>query len=443
MWKQIKESLWRVPGPDVARADGPPAGPATATVPHVRPHRESSALIEKLARALHRYGFSAQQVEDALSSVAGRLGVRGEFFATPTAIFAALETETDDETMLIRVDPGSVNLDKLSRLDRLTRQIAAGEVAPQAASDTIDAICNQPPRFKGKTRVLATALASAAAARFFGGGWREIVVCGAIGLVTGLLALLALRDARFRLFEPAAAFIAGMLASMAATLLPPTSVYVAMAGGLIVLFPGLTLTIAISELATQHLASGTARLMAAATLFMSIGFGVAVGLKAGAAIFGAAGAAAPIPLPVWTTAVAVIMASLSFVILFQATPRDTGWILGVCTLAFVGARVGAQLLGVETGAFIGALLVGAASGLHSRNFDRPSVVTSTPGIMMLVPGSVGFQSITDMLARDAVSGLQTAFTMIMTGVALVTGLFMARLLIPRRRWVTWWPRKER
>jgi uncharacterized membrane protein YjjP (DUF1212 family) len=409
----------------------------------VRPHREASALIEKLARALHRYGYSAQQVEDALSSVSQRLGVHGEFFATPTAIFAALETADHEQTMLIRVDPGSVNLDKLSRLDQLTRQIAAGEVGAAEASRTIDAICDPPPRFKGKARVLATALASAAAARFFGGGVREILVCGVIGLFTGLLGLLAIRDMRFRLFEPVAAFFAGVLASMAASLMPPTSVYVAMAGGLIILFPGLTLTIAISELATQHLASGTARLMAAATLFMSIGFGVAVGLKVGGAIFGTAAVAMPIALPVWTTAVAVLMASLSFVVLFQATPRDTGWIVGVCTLSFVGSRVGAQLLGIETGAFIGALLVGIASGLHSRNFDRPSVVTSTPGIMMLVPGSVGFQSITDMLARDAVSGLQTAFTMIITGVALVTGLFMARLLIPRRRWVTWWPRRER
>ncbi|HEX5131567.1 MAG TPA: threonine/serine exporter family protein [Candidatus Krumholzibacteria bacterium] len=400
-------------------------------------------MLEKLARALHRYGFSAQQVEDALALVSRRLGVDAEFFATPTAIFASVETADHAETLLIRVEPGSVNLDKLSRLDRLTRQIASGDVDPATGSRMVDEICAPPPRFKGKTRVLATALASATAARFFGGGWREIVVCACIGLVTGLLALLSVRDTRFRLFEPIAAFVAGAVASAAAALLPPTSVYVAMAGGLIVLFPGLTLTVAISELATQHLASGTARLMSAATLFMTIGFGVAVGLKAGAAVFGAAAVAAPIPLPAWTTAVAVVVASLSFVVLFQASPRDTGWILGVCSLSFVGARVGAQLLGIETGAFIGALLVGAVSGLHSRNFDRPSVVMSTPGIMMLVPGSVGFRSITDMLARDAVSGLQTAFVMIMTGVALATGLFMARLLVPRRRWVTWWPRKER
>jgi len=442
MWKQLKDSLWRVPGPDVARPEGP-AGPPGGGMPAPRPHRESPALIEQLARALHRYGYSAQQIEDALTLVAGRLGVRGEFFATPTAIFAALETADHDETMLIRVEPGSVNLDKLSRLDQLTRRIADGEVSAAEASATIDAIRSEPPRFKGKTRVLATAVVSAASARFFGGGWREMCVCGVIGFITGVLALLSVRDARFRLFEPVAAFVAGVLASMAAVVLAPTSAYVSMAGGLIVLFPGLTLTIAISELATQHLSSGTSRLMAAATLFMSIGFGVAVGLKAGAAVFGTVAAAAPIALPAWTTAIAVLMASLSFVVLFQASPRDIVWILGVCALAFVGARVGAQLLGVETGAFVGAMLVGIASGLYSRNFDRPSVVTSTPGIIMLVPGSVGFQSITDMLARDAVSGLQTAFTMIMTGVALVTGLFMARLLVPRRRWVTWRPRKER
>jgi len=443
MWKQLKDSLWRVPVDDADRAEGPAPGPVAAVSVGPRPHRESTALIEKLARALHRYGFSSQQVEDALTLVARRVGVRGEFFATPTAIFAALESAEADETMLIRVDPGSVNLEKLSRLDRLTREIAAGVVDLSTASDTIDGICHEAPRYKGKARVLATALASAAAARFFGGGWREIIVCGAIGLVTGLLALLAVRDVRLRFFEPIAAFIAGVIASMAAVIMAPTSIYVSMAGGLIVLFPGLTLTIAISELATQHLVSGTARLMAAATLFMTIGFGVAVGLKAGGFIFGTVPAAGAIALPAWSTAVAVVMASLSFVVLFQASPRDIGWILGVCALAFVGARVGAQTLGIETGAFVGALLVGIASGLHSKNFDRPSLVTSTPGIMMLVPGSVGFQSITDMLARDAVSGLQTAFTMIMTGVALVTGLFMARILIPRRRWVTWWPRKER
>jgi uncharacterized membrane protein YjjB (DUF3815 family) len=47
--------------------------------------------------------------------------------------------------------------------------------------------------------------------------------------------------------------------------------------GLIVLMPGLTLTVAMTELSTQHLASGTARLSAAFVTFLGMGFGVAVG----------------------------------------------------------------------------------------------------------------------------------------------------------------------
>jgi len=37
-----------------------------------------------------------------------------------------------------------------------------------------------------------------------------------------------------------------------------------------------------------------------------------------------------------------------------------------------------------------------------------------------------------MISNDPVRGLQTAFTMILTGVALATGLLVARLIVPRR-----------
>jgi uncharacterized membrane protein YjjB (DUF3815 family) len=231
-----------------------------------------------------------------------------------------------------------------------------------------------------------------------------------------------------------AAFVAGVTACAAAVLLPPTSLFIATCGGLIILLPGLTLTTAISELATRHLASGTARMMAAMMLFLSIGFGLAVGLKAGAAIFGVPPEVSPIPLPWWTLAVALLVAPLGFIVLFQAHPRDAGWIVAICALAFACARAGSETMGIAIGAFTGALAVGVASGAHSRWRNRPALVTATPGTLMLVPGSFGFRSITDMLAQDPVQGLQTAFTMILTAVALVTGLLMARLLVPRRRW---------
>ncbi len=433
MPNRFTEAFWRVnPRPDPQKVDEMRLADAPDKRPVARYGREAIAFIEKLARALHRYGLGAPNVEDALTLVADRLGIHGEFFATPTAIFASLDTGDMEQTIMIRVEPGSVNLDKLARLDRLAQDVATGAVTPGEASRMIDEIRATPPRFRGKTTAVASAIASAASARFFGGGWREMVVCGAIGLITGLLALVARRNKNFRVYEPVAAFVAGMGAIAAAVFMPPTSFYVAMAGGLIVLFPGLTLTTAISELATRHLQSGTSRLMAALILLVSIGFGAALGVETGRWLFGEAALVNPVSLPTWTLAIALLMASLGFTVLNQANPRDTGWIVFVCVLSFVGSRLGAQWIGVETGAFVGAVLVGIASGFFSRVRNSPALVTATPGTILLVPGSIGFRSITEMISNDPVRGLQTAFTMILTGVALATGLLVARLIVPRR-----------
>jgi uncharacterized membrane protein YjjB (DUF3815 family) len=121
-------------------------------------------------------------------------------------------------------------------------------------------------------------------------------------------------------------------------------------------------------------------------------------------------------------------------VLLQADPRDSLIIIVICVLAFACSRLGSRTLGIANGAFAGAFAVGVASGLVSRWRNRPALVTSTPGILMLVPGSVGFRSITNIIANDPVAGLQTALTMIITAVAIVTGLLLARVVVPRRSW---------
>jgi uncharacterized membrane protein YjjB (DUF3815 family) len=282
--------------------------------------------------------------------------------------------------------------------------------------------------------MLAFSAASATASRFFGGGWREFAVCAVIGMASGALALLAGKfPGNFRLFEPLAAFCAGVLAASAGALLVPTSVYVAMCAGLIVLIPGLSLTIGITELATRNLVAGTTRLTNALMVFLQIGFGVFVGLKTGAFFFGAPVVVEPAALPWWTLPIALVAATASFTVLFQAHPRDFGWITAAGALAFTGARLGAETMGVEMGAFIGALLVGLGSNLHARVFNRPATVTLIPGIILLVPGSVGFSSLSSLIADDIVSGMEMAFTMSIMGVALVTGLLLAGSIVSPRR----------
>ncbi len=393
----------------------------------------SIRLTLSLGRALHRYGTPTHQLEDALTLVADALECPGQFFVTPTAIFASFGEGDGEETQLLRAHPGQVNLERLRSLDDVIGAIVRREVDVAEAQRRLDAILTSGDRYGSVPTLLGFTLASATAARFFDGGIAEILGGTAIGLVTGLLALLARRATVVaRLFEPTAAFLAAIVASASASIFDASMIITVMAG-LIVLIPGLTLTISMIELATGHLVSGTARLAASVLMFVLIAFGVALGTRVGGTFLNAPLAEHVHALPAWTQWLALAVAPFAFTALFRAHPSDVAWIAVSGTLAFLGARAGARLLGPELGTFLGALVVGLASNVIARVAHRPVSVPLVPGIMLLVPGSLGFRSISMLLSEDVVSGVEFAFRMTLVAVALVTGLLLANVVVAPRR----------
>ena len=394
---------------------------------------EAEGLVEDLARALHRVGTPSHRFEEAMGWVVRRLGFEGQFFSTPTAIFAAFGKPGAQHTRLLRVEPGEVNLEKLSALDQELQHLVHGGGSLRQIARRVAALETAPPRYGAGITTLAFALASGTAARFFGGGILEIAAATGAGLAMGLLAVLVERvPAWGRLFEPGAAMLVTLLATSLAPGLHFAPFLVTLAG-LIVLVPGLTLTTAMTELSVRHLASGSARLSGALLTFLTIGFGVALGGRLGELLAGPRPMVEPVALPPWTELPALVLAAVAFTVLFRAHPRDVGWIFLGASLALMGARSGASLLGPELGAFVGALLLGMAGNAHARWARRPSAITQVPGLMLLVPGSMGFRSVASLLDHDTLAGVQTAFAMTLVAVALATGLLVANVLVPPRR----------
>lgn len=392
-------------------------------------------FVVDLARALHRYGTTAHRLENALNLVSRRLGLEAQFFSTPTAVFVSIQTPREPQTILIRVDPGKLDLGKLAELDAVAGQVLRGELTVTEAGWRVREITEAPERYGPWLTTFSFALASATAAEFFGGGWREILAGSAVGLLIGLYARLSgSRPALDRVFDPVAASLASFVATLLALWLPPLAVYTVTLSGLIVLVPGLSLTLAISELATRDLASGSARLAGTIMTFLAIAFGVALGAQLAWRLAGSwPTPVTPAGLPLWGELIALSLAPLGFVVLFRANLRDAPWIILSGLVAFLGVRFGGQFLGPQLGAFAGAAAVGAGSNLYARTFDRPAAVTQVPGIVFLVPGSVGFQSLSSLLEKDVVSGVGTAFQMTLVASALVTGLLVANVLVPPRK----------
>jgi len=362
------------------------------------------------------------------------LGLEAQFFSTPTSIMASFGPQDDQRTFMIRVEPGESDLGKLAGVDLVTREVLNRQITPDEGSARIVQIEAAPPRYGPAARTIAFGIVSGGAARFLGGGWHEIVASVVIGLVIGALALITKRQATLdRVFEPLAAFIASLLAAAIATTGFPVSVFLVTLSGVIVLIPGLMLTTAMTELSTRHLASGTARFMGALVLLLGIAFGIALGAKTASLAIGAPPLVAVANLPEWTLLLSLLISPLGFAVLLKAEKRDIPWVMLAGIVAFGGARVGSDVFGPELGAFVGGLVTGIGSNWYARLTNRPAQITLVPGLLLLVPGSVGLSSLASLLDRNVTVGVESAFRMELIAVSLVAGILIANVISPRRR----------
>lgn len=428
--------MTRQEAPDSRAGDGPVVAPAPASR-RGRPSLEGTAgiaFVMELGVALHRFGTPADRLEAAMTGMARHLGLEAQIFSTPTSIMAGFGPLASQRTAVVRIEPGEVNLERLAALDRVAGEVARGKLDVVDGVDRVREIVAAPPRYGPALMVPAGALLSASAARFLGGGWQEVAAGGAIGLVTGALSLAFRRSiSGSRLFELCAATAAAAMAHAALVAGMTMSLQVAVLAGLIALVPGLTLTVAMTELATRNLASGTSRMVAAAVVFLQITFGVALADIVMTKVFGAPPVAFGTHLPVWTEPIALLTFVPGAVVMLGAHPRDALPIAVASAAGYYAARIGSGLLGPELGAAIGAFALAAGSNVYARLADRPAMIPLVPGLLLLVPGSMGLRSLSAMLERDVVTGIDTAFAMILVGVSLVAGLLMATASVPPRR----------
>jgi len=388
-------------------------------------------FVLAFARGLQTCGAAAHRLENALETCSHSLGIEGQFFATPTSVFCAFGRLEEQRVHLLRINAGDVDLGRLTELYEVWGNVQSGRVGARDAAGRVRGIL-APGRSRHPGLVLAChAGASATAACFLGGGAPEAAVAAVLGMAVGLAT--GLRRRLDRVIEPLAAFactLAVALVGLRVPLLRDATVI----AGIIVLLPGFSLTVAISELAYGHLAAGTARLMGAAITFLMLGVGVALGVQVAAYVAPAPLRLPPGPAPPWPwLALSVGVAALSFHVLFRARPRDGGYVVLTCAAAVAGARLGAVLLGPELGMFLGALAVGILSNLMARARKTPSAVTGTPGLMVLVPGSLGLRSFSALVERETMPGIETAFAALLVASSLVTGLLVANFLVRTRR----------
>ncbi|KAI8918345.1 hypothetical protein DFJ77DRAFT_428264, partial [Powellomyces hirtus] len=396
-------------------------------------------FLIKLSRAFAVYGSPSHRLEHNLRSVSDALDVESNFVVLPGLILISFGNEDHSSSTHLVKAPQGFNMAKLTAVNFLCRDLTDGSVMIDQALERLSEIRlgqdYSRPVFLSTFPIVSFGIAIIG----FKANWLESGMSAILGLVVGLLCLAAERYPSFTyLLDFVAALIVGLLVRGFKSLTGASCMdeTVVVLSALAILLPGLSLTISIIEISTRNMVSGTVRMFHALFTAMLLGFGMSVGplvWDAGISMDRAADCPIGEVSPYWIFLIFPVM-SVCICIFFQAHRNQ--WMimmvvsaLGFVTSYFLNDVEAFKKNGGQIPMVLSALAIGLASNMYARISHDVAVAPILAGILLLVPGSVGVRSTLGFLGANTTGGSNFAFQMLIIGMSITIGLFVATLLV--------------
>ncbi|MFT4247913.1 MAG: threonine/serine exporter family protein [Pseudomonas sp.] len=398
------------------------------------------AFVTEIAGRLHSYGTTAQRLEAAVIALSQQLGLDCEPWSNPTGIILSFSDPTkaigsSDITRVVRLAPGQNDLHKLSVADHIADSVANGRMSIAQGHTALRQLDRAMSRRGQALQIVAYGLAAAGVAGLWKLPWLDIATASAIGLLIGLLTQYTdRRPATKEAGEALAGLLAGGVATLVASIAGSLNLNTVIIASLVVLLPGMSLTNAVNELASQHWVSGTARLAGAVTTVLKLTVGAVIAVTLAQWLGLQPQVRASRPQAHWMEWASLLVAAYAFAVLFKPHRRDYLWVMAAAIASYVIARFAGQAWGSPAGVFLSAMLLTAAGNLFGRVIQKPGALIRLPGIIMLVPGSTSLRGFLNLVQQQNVDVGQAALLAVTNIVmALVAGLLFGNLLVPARK----------
>ena len=398
-------------------------------------------FLKRYARQLHSAGVPAHQFERMMTALADKLGFNCQVLSSPTAIFLSFHYQDDEDDQrpipmqLERMNPPSINLGNTAELYSLGNGLLDGEVSIEQAH--VELRNWQPEQlYPLWLQIICWGLTGGAVAVMLSASWAGIAAASLTCALLGVLVTQAGDALREGGLEAIAALFSTFLVFALNRLVPGLDVFVVIMSSLIVLIPGLGLTIAVTELSTDHLASGSARLAGALVTLLKLSLGVLIGTV----VVGWFGWSTDIKSlthlsapPDWFRWPALLAAAFSFAVLFSARRKDFLIAMFAAIVSYLISRAGVAAGGLEFGVLLASMSIAVLSNLYGRVFKQTGALIRVPGIILLVPGTIGYHGATALFLDGGASLTDTTLLALRLLISLVGGLLFGNTLLPPRR----------
>jgi uncharacterized membrane protein YjjB (DUF3815 family) len=205
----------------------------------------------------------------------------------------------------------------------------------------------------------------------------------------------------------------------------------ALAAPLATFLPGAAITLAVIELATHHVVSGASRLVAGFMQIAQLAFGILIAAQ----VAGVADANLVTTqlnhLGPWAPFLGVLVYGLGIWLNFAPPAKFLPWMVVMLYVAYAGQWIGNEILGSYASGFGGGLaLILFALAISHRPTTPPTMSLVVPGFWLLVPGSLGFMGITQLLGTHSTAVFTaTLISMMSIAIGVQTGLLLWRAAV--------------
>lgn len=390
-------------------------------------------LLAWLGAGLLGGGLPVHEVEEDLRQAAAALGhPRVQVACLPRGVHVTLAA---GEPSSFEQVEGPVRLDQLAAVSTVLAGLRVGRLTAAQALERLATLRAEPHRYALAGLIAGGTLSGVGIALVLAPAWPSVLFAALLSPLT--VALMRL-GGRYRTLSTLAPFLAGFVSALAAFAAAgagwvPAPLWTLVAP-IAVLLPGAAIVTGLVELAAGSMIAGTARLAHGSLQLLLF----ALGLGAAAALLDVPAELLdperPGGLGWWAPVLGVVVVMVAVALLESVGVRLVPWLM-LTALATYLAQLLAQELTQErwAGAFAGAMVAMLVATLVE--FVRPQLPRSVaflPSFWLLVPGSLGLVSVTQIEAGPGVAfGAVQAVTLVVVAIALGVVLGSA-LAVPLR-----------
>jgi uncharacterized membrane protein YjjP (DUF1212 family) len=388
---------------------------------------EAARFVAALGAAMSAANYPATMVRDVMAATSKSYGLDHQFLALPN--YVQVGSPTGDGLYIGNPD-FALRYDQSFPLATLVARAPTGTVSPQDGMAELDRIRNLDKRFPVWLTVLGYAVQSVGLALILQPTPWSLIGAATLGLLIGALSAVGRRIEAIGYMLPTicAFLVAFIVFSVNNRWHTGADSLRALAAPLATFLPGAAITLAVIELATHHVVSGASRLVAGFMQIAQLAFGILIAAQ----LAGVADANLVTTefnrLGPWAPFLGVLVYGLGIWLNFGPPTKFLPWMVVMLYTAYAGQWLGNVLLGSYASGFGGGLtLILFALAISHRPNTPPTMSLVVPGFWLLVPGSLGFIGVTQLIGTDSTTVFTaTLISMMSIAVGVQTGLLLWR-----------------